>query len=65
MQFSKYQGSGHQELEGYGYEKGGMAKTSVEGQGPPWGVEPVVVVMMSLLKVNLHHKGTCSLYLHG
>jgi hypothetical protein len=36
----------YQELEGYGYEKGGMANTSVEGQGPPWAVEPVMMMIM-------------------
>jgi hypothetical protein len=42
----RYQVSGHQELDGYGYEKGGMAKTSVEGQGPSWAVEPVMMMMI-------------------
>jgi hypothetical protein len=36
----------YQELEGCGYEKGGMTKISAEGQGPPWAVEPVVMMMM-------------------
>jgi hypothetical protein len=40
----RYQGCGHQELEGHGYEKGGMARTSVEGQGAPWAVEPVMMM---------------------
>lgn len=42
----RYQGSGRQELEGYGYEKGEMAKTSEEGQGPPWAVKPVMMMLM-------------------
>jgi hypothetical protein len=37
---------GHQELEGCGYEKGGMPKTSAEGQGPPWAVEPLMMMMI-------------------
>jgi hypothetical protein len=43
----RYQGSGLRELEGHGYEKGGIAKTSVEGQGPPWAVEPVMMMMIN------------------
>jgi hypothetical protein len=39
-----------QELEGYGYEKGGMAKTSAEGQGPPWAVEPVTMMIFLPLR---------------
>jgi hypothetical protein len=46
----RYQGSGRQELGGYGYEKGGMAKTSVEGQGPPWAVQPVLLLLMMMMK---------------
>jgi hypothetical protein len=41
---SRYQGSGHKELEEYGYEKRGMAKTSVKDQDPPWAVEPVMMM---------------------
>jgi hypothetical protein len=44
-----YQGFGHQELEGSGYEKGGTAKTSAEGQGPPWALEPVMMMMMMMM----------------
>jgi hypothetical protein len=42
------EGSRHQELDGCGYEKGGMAKTSAEGQGPPWAVEPMMMMMKIL-----------------
>jgi hypothetical protein len=44
----RYQGCGHQELEGYVYEKGGMAKTSMEGQDLPWAVEPVMMMMKAI-----------------
>jgi hypothetical protein len=26
-----------------------MAKTSIEGQGPPWAVEPVMMMMMIMV----------------
>jgi hypothetical protein len=35
MEFSYISGLWTSGTGGYGYEKGGMAKTSVEGQGPP------------------------------
>jgi hypothetical protein len=45
MELPKISEYGHQELEGNGYEKGGIAMTSAEGQGLPWAVEPVMMMM--------------------
>jgi hypothetical protein len=35
------------------YENGGTAKTSAEGQGQPWALEPVVMMITIMINVKV------------
>jgi hypothetical protein len=39
-------------LSSRSYEKGGTAKTSAEGQGQPWALEPVMMMIMKKTNVK-------------